>query len=291
VVSLRGLLAQGNTTLCLLVRQIDADVERFQTALSVEIDLIDMSQGKVHFNARLALHQKDYDSAPWIKLEADLEASLRKMETLSKYEVFDVPKGCGHQVVHARYRELVKAHHPDVYGGNLTPRVNELSHAIFMIIKDHYISLLAAELDQPIEPTWEAAKRVSEPSERPTTRTRIASLSGFKAHEERRQRRNSAHGLVEDSEATMPGLTLNSESFLSEVSDVHELGAEASAAERKRKVEALATRSQEVLRVHTTPARQAFNTGFLLYKEDKLSEALALIKRAYELSPDPLNKT
>ncbi len=290
VVSLRGLIAQKNTTICLLVRRVDADVERFQTALSGSMDLIDMSQGKEHFTARLALHNKDEDSAPWIKLEADLEASLRKMESLSKYEVFDVPKGCGRQVIHARYRELVKMHHPDVYGGNLTPRIKELSHSVFMIVKDHYISLLAAELDQPIAPTWQAAKRVTESLEE-TTQARIESLSGFKANRVRRERRNSGHGLSVDSEAAFAGLEFNSESFLSEVSDVQELGAEASAAERKQKVEALATRSQEVLRGNTTPARQAFNSGFLLYKEDKLPEALALIKRAYDLEPDPLNKT
>jgi len=254
-------------------------------------ELIDMSRGKEHFVAQLAAHRNDDDSAPWLKLEAELEASLRKIESLSKYQIFDVPKGCGRQAVHARYRELVKTHHPDVYGGNVTPRVKELSHDVFMIIKDRYLSLLAAELDQPVQPTSTAAKQGEGLAETSSTKERIESLSGYKAQVTRRERRNSAHGLSGESEAMFHGLELDSEAFQSEVSDAQELGAETSAAERKQKVEALATRSQEVLRGNTTPARQAFNTGFLLYKEDKFPEALALIKRAYELNPDPLNKT
>jgi len=74
VVSLRSLLALLDTTLCLLVRRVDADVERFQAALPRIDEVIDMSQGSAHFSARLA-RQKEPTSpsrpeSPWTASES-----------------------------------------------------------------------------------------------------------------------------------------------------------------------------------------------------------------------------
>ncbi len=293
VVSLRSLLASVDTTLCLLVRQVDADVQRFQVALPRLDDVIDMSMGKEHFNQRLTKHKRSEEATALLTLESELHASLIDMRRSTKYEVFGISKGCGRQIVHARYRSLVKKHHPDVYGSNVSPRVKELSLEIFLTLKEHYLMLLASEPDLQSAPKPAPKSVVSESADSSSTLSRIESLSGFKSKQALRSRRQE-HGLAgESSEANFPHLEMNSESFLSEVSDVEETLslAETSAAERKQKVEALATRSQEMRRGGIAPARQAFNAGYLLFREKKFPEALALVKRAHELNPDPLNST
>lgn len=290
--SLKSLLAKLNTTLCLLARRIDADVEQFQSVLPRLDEVIDMSKGKEHFHLCLSRHKQDEETDARLQLEAELTASLDLMRKSSKYDVFGLSKGCGQQALHARYRALVKQHHPDVYG-NISPRVKEISHEIFITLKEYYVVLLEIEPATALTPV---PQQLVEPPDRTDradtaradTRARLESLSGFKAKQARHSRNR---GLSRESEAHFPELDMNSDVFLSEISDVQELAAETSAAERKQKVEALASRSQEFPRDGVSPARRAFNTGYLLYKENKFPEAFALIERSFELSPDAANTT
>ena len=168
-----------------LVRYQDERTKALRQALASLDEMIDMSQGKAGFIAELkavvdkvknerkgqsaedraeaaqreARRERDrldesekkktkayratQDSAA---LERELHHMWMQMKRLeSKYEVFGLWKGCGRKVLQERFYVMVKEHHPDVYGGNVSDRVKGTAQDIFIFIKDSYQELLKAE--------------------------------------------------------------------------------------------------------------------------------------------------
>lgn len=83
-----------------------------------------------------------------VSLERELGDFLSHLERATPYEIFDVWEGCGRKVVQTKFYELVKAHHPDVYGGNISGDVKRLAQEVFIVLKDTYQALLKLEAEQ-----------------------------------------------------------------------------------------------------------------------------------------------
>ncbi|MBA2664454.1 MAG: DUF4388 domain-containing protein, partial [Bradymonadaceae bacterium] len=87
---------------------------------------------------------------------ADLERELRlfykSIQGYTAHQTFGVWKGCGRDVVKERFYIMVKEHHPDVYGGNVSDEVKRLAQRIFIAVKDAYTELMKIETTQTVGP-------------------------------------------------------------------------------------------------------------------------------------------
>src|SRR5690554_992981 len=81
-------------------------------------------------------------------MEVELNELLKRLERTTPYEIFDVWEGCGQRVVRDKFYAMVKQHHPDVYGGNISGDVKRLVQEIFITIKDTYDELMKIEREQ-----------------------------------------------------------------------------------------------------------------------------------------------
>lgn len=189
-----------DVTAVLLVRQEDAKSREMQGALP-SLSVIDMSQGKPYFQAKVqeyvqgvrgrqtvssedraeaakreARRERDRLAEPERKktkayratedsaaLEHELQGMWMHMRSVDRYELFGAWKGCGRKVIQDRFYLMVKEHHPDVYGGNVSENVKELAQNIFIYVKDTYQQLIQIEKDQKVAAS-------SEPSANPFLR-------------------------------------------------------------------------------------------------------------------------
>ena len=76
---------------------------------------------------------------------ARLQQRLDHFNSIDAYELFGLEPGCGGDAVRERYYKLVKHHHPDVVGGNISSKIKALAELIFIHIKDAYVELLSLE--------------------------------------------------------------------------------------------------------------------------------------------------
>lgn len=90
-------------------------------------------------------------------LEDELQDQLMGMKGLTPHQIFGVWEGCGRSVVQERFYALVKEHHPDVYGGNVSGRVKQLAQEIFILIKNTYAELQKLEKAQTVPPPTSSA--------------------------------------------------------------------------------------------------------------------------------------
>lgn len=124
---------------------------------------------------------------------AEVEDELRVLNATftesTAYEVFGVWEGCGRSVVQETFYTMVKEHHPDVYGGNISDEMKSLAQEIFITVKDSYQELLKKEKEQTVPPPESYRKKVEKKAER-VGRQRSKSLSGA-----------DSSGLATDSEA------------------------------------------------------------------------------------------
>ncbi len=87
-----------------------------------------------------------------LELRKELKKFHSTLQRMSPHEAFGVWKGCGREVVKETFYTLVKEHHPDVYGGNVSPEIRELSQKIFIAIRKAYADLLRLEGEQTVAP-------------------------------------------------------------------------------------------------------------------------------------------
>ncbi len=83
-----------------------------------------------------------------LDLVQELHEYLADVEQATPYEMFDVWEGCGRKIIQEKFYEMVKLHHPDVYGGNVSGDVKQLAQEIFIAIKDAYTELIKVEDEQ-----------------------------------------------------------------------------------------------------------------------------------------------
>ena len=275
-------------------------------------------------------------------LEHELEDALMGMRAQTPHQIFGVWEGCGRQVVQDRFYFLVKEHHPDVYGGNVTGRVKQLAQEIFIHVKDTYSELLKLEKGQTVAPPVEPARAVpvsrtgtakaiphdarppssprvepprgfaervpsatgvalagqaspvapigDEPSEpRPDVRARIERLSGFRQKQQQRMRRVSSHGSSLETPSDPSDVEFGE---ISDVSDAVDPQVELEA-ERQAKLKTLMQKASKVNHPNApNPAKDAFNNGYKLFREEMYQKAFVDFQKAYELAPDePLYQT
>jgi hypothetical protein len=91
---------------------------------------------------------------------AEEEALLAKLQTRAQkygqedpYAIFGLWSGCGPEATRSRFYELVKLHHPDVYGSCEEPRIRAAAEEIFILIKDAYVAILDKEGGRGLVPS------------------------------------------------------------------------------------------------------------------------------------------
>lgn len=84
--------------------------------------------------------------------EAELRRTHERFVDADPYEIFDLWRGCGEQEVSDRFYKLVKRHHPDSYGGNISGEAKRLAEEIFIRIKRAYGELQKVEDEQTVPP-------------------------------------------------------------------------------------------------------------------------------------------
>lgn len=87
----------------------------------------------------------------------------QELKAQSPYQIFDLWEGCGRELVQQTFYKLVKAHHPDSYGGNLSDEIKRLAQENFLMVKDAYAKLRMAEGEQTVaqRPSSEQDLRIS----------------------------------------------------------------------------------------------------------------------------------
>lgn len=159
----------GQTTLERALGSLGADATRgFQAALyAVETDLLSLraeptfQSVSIQYNREIARFRQQQvdaqtkDSKAYrargsgrASLEAELTEFLERLEHATPYEIFGVWEGCGREIIRSKFYEMVKQHHPDVYGGNISGDVKRLVQEIFITIKDTYEELMKIEGEQ-----------------------------------------------------------------------------------------------------------------------------------------------
>ncbi|TXD35318.1 DUF4388 domain-containing protein [Lujinxingia vulgaris] len=139
-------------------------------------------------------------------LDVQLRDKLKTIERMSPYDIFGLWKGCGREVVKERFYVLVKEHHPDVYGGNVSSEIKETAQRIFIGVRNAYTELMKVENKQTVPPPAEPTE-----SKAPTTSSPASSTSAASSQSPRpgRKRLSTLHpgqfnpggdGLAEDSQ-------------------------------------------------------------------------------------------
>lgn len=90
-----------------------------------------------------------------LALKAELVAFHDNLQRYTPHQVFGLWEGCGRKVVQERFYVMVKEHHPDVYGGNVSNDIRSLSQRIFIAVKDAYAELMKIEGEQTVAPPAE----------------------------------------------------------------------------------------------------------------------------------------
>ncbi len=118
------------------------------------------------------------------------------------YELFGLHPECGAAMVRDRYYKMVKDHHPDVVGGNISPEVKALAELLFIHVKDAYVELLSLEKDST---GGQAAK--DGPSERHTSSVRRSAPSGARKAAEAQVARLTNSRSIKTSPNSRPAAT------------------------------------------------------------------------------------
>ncbi len=109
-------------------------------------------------------------------LEQELSVYFNAMNSMSPHQVFGVWEGCGREVVKETFYSLVKEHHPDVYGGNVSGKVKNLAQKIFIGIRKNYADLMKLEGKQTV-----AAPDEYDATESPSRRRKQMTTLRFQA--------------------------------------------------------------------------------------------------------------
>lgn len=96
----------------------------------------------------------------------ELRSRFQTIKNQTAHQIFDVWKGCGREVVKETFYSMVKDHHPDAYGGNVSPEVRELTQKIFVEIRNAYTELLETEDEQTVPPPDQRPRSSSQPGNR-----------------------------------------------------------------------------------------------------------------------------
>lgn len=251
-------------------------------------------------------------------LERELHANLARMRDSTPHEIFGVWEGCGRKVVQDRFYVLVKEHHPDTYGGNTSGNVKSLAQDIFILVKDSYQKLLAAEKDQTVPPPAghplaaaaaeppaappEARKRADTPrpdvamrtqfdrDKAPVTdvRKKLATMSGFRKKQKARKRLASVAGReADDSEPDSMEDVDAAEGAPQAPPEPEPDPATVEEEQRQAKLDHLLRRAQKVGHPDApNPAKEFFNKGYHAYREDRKADAYQAFTKAYELDPE-----
>jgi TolA-binding protein len=255
-----------------------------------------------------------------IDLEAELNEYLEELERATPYEIFDVWEGCGRKPIQRKFYTMVKIHHPDVYGGNVSGEIKRLAQEIFITIKDAYHELLKVEKEQTrsMPEGWEddesevedlnAETSASSLGERSSSVVVDADTSTDRLRQAREKRppeptldradsdpaRKSKIERLKAKRRTTPiGLGREPSSPVQQRSQRTQTDPE----ERRKKMEEIRRRTSSGNRKRTTSntgnldlsgdePKDYFNRGYKAYRQENWNDALEAFAKAYDKEPN-----
>ncbi len=154
-------------------RQDDRAQVRYTTRSTAGISPTDVSASRSTANPEEAK-----------KIVSRLETRLEHFDRMDAYSLFGLQPGCGLKSVRSQFYKMVKQHHPDLYGGNMSADIQGMAELVFIHIKDAYVELVNLERD-----TEDADDGLSSPSERVVSKIRSKDATSRTAKKAR-----EAHG-------------------------------------------------------------------------------------------------
>lgn len=267
-----------------------------QTTHPIRISYVDSNSGGA---------ESDVDSdAAARRDEAELRQTLRSrldtMNSQSPHEIFEVWEGCGREVVKQQYYSMVKKHHPDSYGGNVSEQVRTMAQRIFVNIRDAYSELLETEEEQTVPPPDERDQSSEASDQHPTDRQ---SAPGRRARRQQldtlnaRAPRNSAKPTDDEPDSgpiemgDEPSTPHPDAPGLNQVTDPEwrkeQLQRLQKSTKKKKRRTTTSTGSSSSPPSGDAPpekrAQKAFNSGYKHYKNERYEKALPLFEKAHEL--------
>lgn len=262
---------------------------------------------------------KDSERIAHRDLEKKLRSFHKSMRTMSPYEIFGIWEGCGREVVKTTFYSLVKEHHPDVHGGNASEIIKDLAQKIFVEIRRAYTQLMALEDKQTVPPpsSKPLLSKQQSPGRRPVTTLHPGQVSAITTDPvQRAEHQSPPIGMSRTPTDLHPDLTsrlrtrtqssprpkapapttppprrsISHAGLADSSSDVEWRREQMERLERKpsrpiRRPTPIAI-PQGSIPPATSPAQDAFNTGYQLFKQHQFQDALPSLESAHKKEPE-----
>lgn len=252
-------------------------------------------------------HQPDQtrpDLTEQLKSEKKLRTLYNSMKTMSPYEIFGVWEGCGREVVKETFYSMVKEHHPDALGGNVSNTIKDLAQKNFILIRRAYSQLMTLEDEQTVAAPDHAASQRQTPkrSERTTLLpNQVSTPAQARSDSTPIEMGRTPTGRHPDLASRGYGSTSNShhQPPRRSISQAGLAGPSSDPEWRREQMERLERKPSRPIRrptpishhqgsipPATDPAQDAFNTGYQLFKQQLIDDALPHLENAHNKEPE-----
>jgi TPR repeat protein len=230
--------------------------------------------------------------------EQELRETVDAFQRATPYEIFDLWEGCGHEAVRRRFYKLVKQHHPDSYGGNISSEAKSLAQKVFIEIKKAKTLLDEQEDEQTVPPPEErdGAKTSAEADE--TVRVDTSPGGDEQGHpgehpdeDAYRERRERIDRLRRKTQTATPAPSSRGNSTIDDLKNRSSMGGGASSgASGLGLTESSVTGSKEASELDPPEsddeAKEYFNQGYRAFKQNNEEKALHYFRLAHDYDPD-----
>jgi TPR repeat protein len=230
--------------------------------------------------------------------EQELRETVDAFQRATPYEIFDLWEGCGHEAVRRRFYKLVKQHHPDSYGGNISSEAKSLAQKVFIEIKKAKTLLDEEEDEQTVPPPDErdGAKTSGEADE--AVRVDTSPGGDEQGHpgehtddDAYRERRERIDRLRRKTQTATPAPSSRGNSTIDDLKNRSSMGGGASSgASGLGLTESSVTGSKEASELDPPEsddeAKEYFNEGYRAFKQNNEEKALHYFRLAHDYDPD-----
>jgi tetratricopeptide (TPR) repeat protein len=245
--------------------------------------------------------------------EQELRETVDAFQRATPYEIFDLWEGCGHEAVRRRFYKLVKQHHPDSYGGNISSQAKSLAQKVFIEIKKAKTLLDEEEDAQTVPPPeerdspqrqtggdgQEASRETDEavrvePSPDADDEARPGGRPDDDAYQERRQRIDR---LRQKTQTATPAPSSRGNSTIEDLKNRSSMGGNASSGASGLGLSESSAGDTESID-HASgenpldapesddEAKEYFNEGYRAFKQNNERKALHYFQRVHDYDPD-----
>ncbi len=246
--------------------------------------------------------------------EQELRETVDAFQRATPYEIFDLWEGCGREAVRRRFYKMVKQHHPDSYGGNISSEAKSLAQKVFIEIKKAKTLLDDVEDEQTVPPPGERDESADEgrqdSSEQPRSgrhrvdesapdSTKQAGQGPIDGEDAYRERRERIERLRQRTRTATPAPSSRGNSTIDDLKNRSSMGgaASSSGASGLGNIESSTAESSDASEHESgenpldpptsdDEAKKYFNRGYRAFKQNNERKALHFFERAHDFDAD-----